>query len=229
MKKISIIIPVYNEIATIGKIIEEVKKVDAGLEKEIIIVDDASTDGTREFLLNLKDENIKVFFHKKNKGKTECIKTALKEITGDIIIIQDADLEYLPTKNYKILLEPILEGWADVVYGSRFLGVHRVFYFWHYFANKFLTALVNIFYDTMLSDMETGAKAFKSEVLKNINFTSKRFGFEVEVTAKVFKRGYRVYEVPIYYCGRDYREGKKIKPLDGIKAIFYILKYRFFN
>ncbi len=229
MKKISIIIPVYNEIATIGKIVEEVKRVDVGLEKEIIIVDDASGDGTKEFLLNLKDENIKVFFHKKNKGKTDCIKTALKETRGDIIIIQDADLEYLPSKNYKILLEPILEGWADVVYGSRFLGVHRVFYFWHYFANKFLTILVNIFYDTMLSDMETGAKAFKSEVLKNMNFTSKRFGFEVEVTAKVFKKGYRVYEVPIYYCGRDYKQGKKIKPIDGIKAIFYILKYRFFD
>jgi len=138
--------------------------------------------------LNLNDKNIKVLFHGKNKGKTECIKTALKKITGDIAIIQDADLEYLPTKNYKILLEPILEGWADVVYGSRFLGVHRVFYFWHYFANKFLTTLVNIFYDTMLSDMETGAKAFKSEVLKNMNFTSKRFGFEVEVTAKIFKK-----------------------------------------
>jgi len=229
MKKISIIIPVYNEIATIGKIVEEVKRVDVGLEKEIIIVDDASGDGTKEFLLNLKDENIKVFFHKKNKGKTDCIKTALKETRGDIIIIQDADLENLPSKNYKILLEPILEGWADVVYGSRFLGVHRVFYFWHYFANKFLTILVNIFYDTMLSDMETGAKAFKSEVLKNMNFTSKRFGFEVEVTAKVFKKGYRVYEVPIYYCGRDYKQGKKIKPIDGIKAIFYILKYRFFD
>ena len=229
MKKISIVIPVYNEIATIGEIVEEVKKVDVGLEKEIIIVDDASTDGTREYLLNLNDKNIKVLFHGKNKGKTECIKTALKKITGDIVIIQDADLEYLPTKNYKILLEPILEGWADVVYGSRFLGVHRVFYFWHYFANKFLTTLVNIFYDTMLSDMETGAKAFKSEVLKNMNFTSKRFGFEVEVTAKVFKKGYRVYEVPIYYCGRDYGQGKKIKPIDGIKAIFYILKYRFFD
>jgi len=187
-KKISIVIPVYNEIATIRRIVEEVKKVDVGLEKEIIIVDDASTDGTREYLLNLNDKNIKVLFHGKNKGKTECIKTALKKITGDIAIIQDADLEYLPTKNYKILLEPILEGWADVVYGSRFLGVHRVFYFWHYFANKFLTTLVNIFYDTMLSDMETGAKAFKSEVLKNMNFTSKRFGFEVEVTAKIFKK-----------------------------------------
>ena len=229
MKKISIIIPVYNEIATIGKIVEEVKRVDVGLEKEIIIVDDASSDGTKEYLSNLKDENIKVLFHEKNKGKTDCIKTALKEARGDIIIIQDADLEYLPSKNYKILLEPILERWADVVYGSRFLGVHRVFYFWHYFANKFLTTLVNIFYDTILSDMETGAKAFKSEVLKNMNFTSKRFGFEVEVTAKVFKKGYRVYEVPIYYCGRDYKQGKKIKPIDGIKAIFYILKYRFFD
>ncbi len=227
MKKVSIIICVYNEIDTIKKIIEEVKNAELNLEKEIIIVDDASTDGSREFLLNLKDPQIKTLFHSKNKGKTDCIKTALKEATGQVIIIQDADLEYPPSKNYKILLEPILQGWADVVYGSRFLGTHRVFYFWHYFANKFLTTLTNILFDTMLSDMETGAKVFRADVIKNIRLTSTRFCFEPEITAKVFKRGLRVYEVPIAYCGRTYKEGKKIKFVDGIKAIISLFKYRF--
>ncbi len=226
-KKVSILICVYNEIKTIKKIIEEVKRVELDLEKEIIIVDDASTDGTREFLLNLKDPQIKVLFHSENKGKTDCIKTALKEATGQVIIIQDADLEYPPSKNYKILLEPILQGWADVVYGSRFLGTHRVFYFWHYFANKFLTTLTNILFDTMLSDMETGAKVFRADVIKNIKLTSTRFCFEPEITAKVFKKGLRVYEVPITYCGRTYKEGKKIKFIDGIKAVFSLIKYRF--
>lgn len=227
--KISVIIPVYNEINTLKTILEEAKGVDVGLEKEIIIVDDASTDGGREFLSRINDSQIKILFNKKNKGKTEAIKTALREVRGDIIIIQDADLEYPPSKNYKSLIEPIVKGWADVVYGSRFLGTHRVFYFWHYFANIFLTILANILFDTMLSDMETGAKVFKREVLESIKLTSKGFGFEPEVTAKVFKKRYRVYEVPIYYCGRDYKEGKKIKPIDGVKAIIALVKYRFID
>jgi len=212
--KLSVIVPVYNEVNTIGKVLKDIKRADVNVEeKEIIVVDDGSNDGTREFLSTLQESQIKVFLHKENKGKTEAIKTALSYISGDIVIIQDADLEYPPSKNYSLLLNSILEGWADVVYGSRFLGTHRVFYFWHYLANKFLTTLTNILYDTMLSDMETGAKAFKRKVLESIEFTSKGFCFEAEVTAKVFKKGFRVYEVPIYYCGRDYREGKKLNPL----------------
>lgn len=229
MKKLSVIIPVYNEARTIGKILDEIKNLDLSLDKEIIIVDDGSDDGTRELLLKIPQCTVKTLFHNKNEGKTQAIKTALREASGEIIIIQDADLEYPPSKNYKILLEPILEGWADVVYGSRFLGTHRVFYFWHYLANKFLTALTNILFDTMLTDMESGAKAFKKQVFDNIRLTSLRFGFEPEITAKIFKRRLRVYEVPIYYCGRDYKEGKKIKPLDGIKAVFFLFKYRFID
>ena len=237
--KLSVIIPVYNEVRTVGKILDEIKNLDLSLDKEIIIVDDGSDDGTRELLLKIKGAlpsvsdmpqcTVKTLFHDKNKGKTEAIKTALSAASGEVIIIQDADLEYPPSKNYKILLEPILEGWADVVYGSRFLGVHRVFWFWHYLANKFLTALTNVLFDTMLSDMESGAKAFKKQVFENIKLTSLRFGFEPEITAKIFKRRFRVYEVPIYYCGRGYKEGKKIKPLDGIKAIFSLFKYRFID
>jgi len=156
--KLSVVVPVYNEVNTIGKVLEDIKIADVNVEeKEIIVVDDGSDDGTREFLSTLQEPQIKVFFHQKNKGKTEAVKIALSYIRGDIVIIQDADLEYPTSKNYPILLEPILEGWADVGYGSRFLGTHRVFYFWHYLANKFLVTLTNILYDTMLSDMETGA------------------------------------------------------------------------
>lgn len=237
MKKLSVIIPVYNEARTVEKILDEIKHLDLSLDKEIIIVDDGSDDGTRELLLKIEGTlmaapgmpqcTVQTLFHDKNKGKTEAIKTALREASGEVIIIQDADLEYPPSKNYKILLEPILEGWADVVYGSRFLGTHRVFYFWHYLANKFLTVLTNVLFDTILTDMESGAKAFKKQVFDNIKLTSLRFGFEPEITAKIFKRRFRVYEVPVYYCGRNYKEGKKIKPLDGIKAIFSLFKYRF--
>ena len=225
--KLSVIIPVYNEVNTLPKIVEELLSLDLELEKEIIIVDDGSTDGTREFLKNLNKPEVKTFFHPKNKGKTDAIKTALSVVSGDIVIVQDADLEYPPSENYRIVLEPVLKGYADVVYGSRFLGVHRVFMFWHYFANKFLTTFINILYNTMLSDMETGVKVFRAEVLKGIKLTSKGFGFEPEVTAKVFKRHLRVYEVPIVYCGRTYQEGKKITFLDGLKAVFAIIKYRF--
>lgn len=225
--KLSVIIPVYNEVNTIGRVLEEVKKADIGIDKEIIVVDDGSTDGTREFLLGINDPQIKVFFHEKNKGKADAVKTGLGKASGDIVIIQDADLEYPPSKNYKILLEPILDGYAEVVYGSRFLGVHRVFYCWHYMANKFLTTLTNILYDTMLTDMETGAKAFKRKVLEDIKLNSRGFCFEPEITAKIFKKKIRVYEVPITYCGRDYHEGKKIKPIDGVRAVISLFKYRF--
>lgn len=225
--KLSVIIPVYNEIKTINKILVEIERLDLGLSKEIIVVDDGSNDGTEEFLKGRG--GIKVIFHEDNRGKTAAIKSGLKEASGDIIIIQDADLEYPPSENFPLLIKPIVEGWADVVYGSRFLGTHRVFYFWHYFANKFLTTLTNILFDTMLSDMETGAKAFSAKAFEGVDFTSKGFGFEVEVTAKIFKRKLRVYEIPITYCGRDYQAGKKIRPLDGIKALFYLLRYRFLD
>jgi glycosyltransferase involved in cell wall biosynthesis len=227
--KLSIIVPVYNEINTIAQIFDDLRKVEVKVDKEIIIVDDGSTDGTRNFLSQISDQSVKVFYHEQNMGKTAGINTGIKNATGDIIVIQDADLEYPPLKNYAILLEPILDGHADVVYGSRFLGVHRVFFYWHYFANKFLTVLTNILFDTTLTDMETGAKAFKREVLSDGEFTSQGFCFEPEVTARVFKRGCRVYEVPITYYGRSYKEGKKIKPIDGLRAIGAILRYRFFD
>lgn len=227
--KLSVIVPVYNEIKTIGRIISEIEKTDIGIDKEVIIVDDYSNDGTREFLERINNPQIKVLFHNKNQGKTAAIKIALGYISGDIVIIQDADLEYLPSKNYKILLEPILDGFADVVYGSRFLGAHRVFYFWHYLANQFLTTFTNFLFDTMLTDMETGAKAFKRKVFEKIKVTSEGFCFEPEITAKIFKNKFRVYEVPITYCGRNYSEGKKIKPIDAIKAIIAIIKYRFID
>jgi len=223
--KLSIIIPVYNEISSIQKVIEEVKKSCSNKDKEIIIVDDYSTDGTRQFLENLKDPQMKVLFHSKNMGKGACINTAKEYITGDIVIIQDADLEYSP-QDWPSLIKLIEEGYADVVYGSRFLGPHRVFAFWHYFANKFLTFLTNILYDTILTDMETGYKAFKAEVLKKINIKSKRFDFEPEITAKIFKKKFRVYEVPITYRGRTYKEGKKITWKDAFWAIWALIKYR---
>ena len=225
--KLSVIIPVYNEAGTIEEIIRQVESVDIGLEKEIIVVDDKSTDGTKEIVE--KRAGIKKVFHKENRGKTEAINSGLQQASGDIIIIQDADLEYPPQENYSVLIAPIVKGWADAVYGSRFLGVHRVFYFWHYAVNKFLTLLANILFNTMLSDMETGAKAFSRKAIINEHFSSCGFGFEVEVTAKIFKKKMRVYEVPITYCGRSYKEGKKIKPQDGIKALFYLFKYRFID
>ncbi|MBN2120468.1 MAG: glycosyltransferase family 2 protein [Candidatus Omnitrophica bacterium] len=227
--RISVVIPVYNEVDTISKIIDDVLSIGLEVEREIIVVDDNSTDGTKEFLEKLNKREVTALFHSNNRGKTAAIKTALAKASGEVIIIQDADLEYPPSENYKVVLEPFIRGYADVVYGSRFLGVHRVFLVWHYFANKFLTTLANVLYNTTLTDMETGVKAFRAEVLKNINLTSKRFGFEPEITAKVFKKNLRVYEVPIVYCGRTYQEGKKIKPIDGIKAIWSTLRYRFLD
>lgn len=222
--KLSIIIPVYNEKNTIKKIIKRVKE--QNLEKEIIIVDDNSTDGTKELLKEIED--VKVIYHEKNKGKGAAIRTGIDYVSGDIVIIQDADLEYDP-RDYQKLIQPILDYNADVVYGSRFLGVHRVFLFWHYFGNKFLTLLTNLLYNTMLSDMETCYKAFKSEVLKNIKIKQNRFGFEPEITAKIFKKKYKVFEIPISYSGRDYKEGKKITWKDGIVAIYCLFRYRFFD
>ncbi|MBM4351653.1 MAG: glycosyltransferase family 2 protein [Deltaproteobacteria bacterium] len=224
--KLSVIIPVYNEVKTILEIIQRVKE--APFEKEIIVVDDYSNDGTAS-LLKENSEGIKTLFHDQNQGKGAAIRTALPQITGDIAIIQDADLEYHPSE-YPRLISPILNGVADVVYGSRFQGgTHRVLYFWHSIGNNVVTTLSNMFTNLNLSDMETGYKVFRSEVLKRIKIESNRFGFEPEITAKIAKMGCRIYEVPISYWGRDYSEGKKINWKDGLAAIYWIIKFNFFR
>jgi len=224
--KLSVIIPVYNEVKTILEIIQRVKE--APFEKEIIVVDDYSNDGTAS-LLKENSEGIKTLFHDQNQGKGAAIRTALPQITGDIAIIQDADLEYHPSE-YPRLISPILNGVADVVYGSRFQGgTHRVLYFWHSVGNQIITTLSNMLTDLNLSDMETGYKVFRSEVLKKIKIESNRFGFEPEITAKIAKMGCRIYEVPISYWGRDYSEGKKINWKDGLAAIYWIIKFNLFR
>ena len=225
--KLSVIIPVYNEVATIQEIIERVKQ--APYEKEIIVVDDYSTDGTRELLKEIGGDNITVLLHESNQGKGAAIRTAIPHIGGDIAIIQDADLEYHPSE-YPHLIAPILDGKADVVYGSRFLGgPHRVLFFWHAVGNKIITTLSNVLTNLNLSDMETGYKVFRAEVLKSIRVESNRFGFEPEITAKIAKIGCHVYEVPISYWGRDYSQGKKINWKDGLAAIYWIIKYNVFR
>ena len=225
---LSILIPVYNEVKTIHHIINRVQS--THYEKEIIIVDDGSTDGTREELEKVEAPNIKVIFHEQNQGKGAALQTALREAHGDILLIQDADMEYDPS-DYPQLLEPIQSGKADVVFGSRFLGAgsHRVLYFWHSLGNRFLTLLANMLNDLNMTDMETGYKVFTREVRDAIRIRSKRFGFEPEFTAKIARKSFRIYEVPISYYGRGYKEGKKITWKDGIAALFWIFRYRFFN
>ena len=224
---LSIIIPAYNEANFIGDVIRRVQE--APYEKEIIIVDDGSVDGTRDILKSLTDPNITVVLKEVNQGKGAALRAGFARAKGDIIIIQDADLEYDP-RDYPKLLEPILEGKADVVYGSRFLGgPHRVLYFWHYVGNMGVTLLSNMFTNLNLTDMETGYKVFKREVLKDITIESNRFGFEPEITAKIAKKRFRVFEIPISYYGRSYEEGKKITWRDGIKAFFTIVKYNVFR
>jgi len=226
---LSIVIPVYNEVGTVQHILERV--IAAAPDAEIIIVNDGSTDGTAEALQKLSDNfaQVSVFHQETNQGKGAALRRGFQECTGDIVLIQDADLEYSPS-DYPTLLAPILEDGADVVYGSRFLGgPHRVLFFWHYVGNRFLTLVSNMTTNLNLTDMETCYKVFRKEVLDNINIKSNRFGFEPEITIKVAKQHVKIYEVPIQYHGRTYEEGKKITWKDGVVALFTILRYRLFD
>jgi glycosyltransferase involved in cell wall biosynthesis len=226
--KVSVVIPIYNEKDTIMEIYHLVNEVD--IVNEIILVDDFSTDGTREIIAGLADETTKVLMHDFNMGKGAALRTGFKHVTGDIVIIQDADLEYDP-KQYPKLIQPILDGKADVVYGSRFVtgDYHRVLYFWHMMGNKFLTLLSNILTNLNLTDMETGYKVFRREVLEQIVIKENHFGFEPEITAKIAKLNVRIYEIGISYSGRTYNEGKKIGWRDGFSAIRCIIKYNLFR
>ena len=227
--KLSVIIPVYNEKNTVLELLRRVEAVPLSLDKEIIVVDDFSTDGTREVLAGLGRPDIKVLFHAKNMGKGSALRTGFSQATGDIVLVQDADLEYDPAE-YPGLLAPILDGRADVVYGSRFLGgPHRVLFFWHSVGNRFLTSLSNVVTNLNLTDMETCYKVFRGDVLRKLSLKSRRFGFEPEVTIKVAKLKCRIYEVPISYAGRNYSEGKKIGWKDGVTALWHIMRYRFFK
>jgi len=228
--KLSVVIPVYNEKDTVRAIVDKVRAVDVGLEKELVLVDDCSSDGTREILAAMREENpdLLVKMHAANRGKGAALRTGFQAATGDVVVIQDADLEYDPN-DYRLLLGPILGGHADVVYGSRFLGggPHRVVFYWHYLGNRFLTTLSNMMTDLNLTDMEVCYKMFRKEVLDSLDLREERFGFEVEITAKVARGQWRVYEVPIAYYGRSYAEGKKITWRDGVRALWCIVKYRF--
>ncbi|NTU55161.1 MAG: glycosyltransferase family 2 protein [Anaerolineales bacterium] len=225
---LSVIIPVYNEVRNIEEIVKRVKA--RRLASEIIVVDDGSQDGTRDILKKMDGKGkVRVILLEKNQGKGAAVVTGMKAATGDVLLIQDADLEYDP-RDYPALLQPIKEGLADVVYGSRFLGgAHRVTMFWHQVANQLLTFMTNILYDSILTDMETGYKVFRREVIEGITIRSKRFNFEPEFTAKILKRRYRIFEVPITFNPRDYADGKKIKLKDAFEAVFALLRYRFFD
>lgn len=229
-QKLSILIPVFNEVRFLEALLQKVEAVDfCNLAREVILVDDGSTDGTRDILKRFENKPpYQVIYHAKNQGKGAALRTAIQHATGDILVIQDADLEYDP-QDYPELIQLILDGKADVVYGSRLTAGKpvRAFNVLHYFGNKFLTLMTNLLYNTTLTDMETCYKAFRADVIKNVTIRANRFDFEPEITAKVLKQGVRLYEAPISYCGRDFDEGKKITWRDGISALWTLFKYRF--
>jgi glycosyltransferase involved in cell wall biosynthesis len=227
---LSIIIPVYNEAATLDTLIDRVLAVDLGeTRKEILLIDDGSKDGSRELLKKYEGRpGFKVLLHERNSGKGRAVRTGLEHFTGDLVIIQDADLEYDP-QDYPRMLAPIVQGKADVVYGSRFKGEGRAFLATHYYGNRFISFVANILYNTCLTDIETCYKAFRREVFDKVRLTSDRFNIEPEITAKIFKHRFRVYEVAISYSGRDFSEGKKITWRDGVSAIWALIKFRFFD
>lgn len=226
--KLSVVIPCYNELGTIGRVVQAVRACPVP-DLEIIIVDDCSTDGTRNLLQALTDQVDQIIYHSQNRGKGAALRTGFAAATGEIVVVQDADLEYDP-QEFPDLIAPILSGRADVVFGSRFAGgrPHRVVYYWHMVGNKFLTMLSNMFTNINLSDMETCYKAFRREVIQAVRIEENRFGFEPEITAKVAKMGCRIYEVGISYYGRTYKEGKKIGWKDGVRAIYCIFRYNLF-
>jgi glycosyltransferase involved in cell wall biosynthesis len=236
LRRLSIVLPVYNEKDTISTTIQRVLQSEVPLERDLIVVDDFSCDGTREILPGLVEQMrgsfgapIELVMHDHNQGKGAALRTGFQHATGDIVLIQDADLEYDP-RDFPNLLEPILDGFADVVFGNRFHGgSHRVLYFWHYVSNQALTAFCNMLTNLNLTDMEVGYKLFRREILDHVQFRSNRFGFEPEFTIKVARLGCRIYEVPIRYHGRTYEEGKKITWRDGVAAVWHILRFRFFE
>ena len=226
--KLSVVIPVFNEAATFPELLRKVLEAPVDLDREVIVVDDGSTDGTREVLSALSDPAVQVILRERNGGKGAAVRDGIARATGDIVLIQDADLEYDPDE-YPRLLKPILSGRADVVYGTRFKGETRVLFFWHYMGNRFLSLFADLLYNTTLSDIETCYKVFRAECMKEIRLKCDRFGFDPEITAKFLKRKYRIVEVPITYYGRDYSEGKKIRWRDGFVVLGALLRFRFLD
>ena len=225
-RKLSVIIPVYNERNTVAEAIRRSRSVEIPLDREIVVVDDGSSDGTTQILSQLQDSTVRVVYHDVNRGKGAAIRTGLTHVTGDLVLIQDADLEYDP-EDWPKLLAPVLKGKARVVYGSRFTGERRNMLFWHWVGNRFLSLVTNALYNTTLSDMETCYKLFDRELVQSIRLSSNRFGFEPEVTAKILRTGERIYEVPISYAGREIHEGKKITWKDGVDALKVLIRCRF--
>ena len=227
MKTLSIVIPVFNEVRTIARVLERARGASAlGLEKELVVVDDGSTDGTREYLAGLREPGTRCVFHERNQGKGAALRTGFAHASGDVVLVQDADLEYDPA-DYPVLLQPILDGKADVVLSSRFLAgqAHRVLYFWHSMGNRALTLLSNVCTNLNLTDMESGYKLFTREVIRRVTIQENRFGFEPEIVAKVARLRCRVYEVGVSYAGRTYEDGKKVTWRDGVRALWCIVKY----
>jgi glycosyltransferase involved in cell wall biosynthesis len=225
---LSVIVPVFNERTTLTEIVRRMRAVELPMDREIIIVDDGSDDGTEKVLSAIEDSTVRVLHHTGNRGKGAAIRTGLEVVRGDLVLIQDADLEYDP-EDWPKLLRPVLRGHALVVYGSRFTGERKNMLFWHWVGNRFLSLVTNVLYNTTISDMETCYKLFDRTVIDGITLTSDRFDFEPEITAKVLRRGYRIYEVPISYNGREFDEGKKITWKDGVGALKTLVKYRFFR